>query len=93
MARQPLGTFREQARLTFTGGYVLPGTTPGAGQTPLPDDLEQAAVEQVAGWFQNRTMLGLVRNRPWQGNYQVFMQLDLLPNVSAVLKRYERWMS
>src|SRR5437870_4521720 len=24
---------------------------PGAGQTPLPDDLEQAAVEQVAYWF------------------------------------------
>src|SRR5438045_2158333 len=38
----PLGTFREQARVTYTGGYVLPGTSPGAGQTALPDDLEQA---------------------------------------------------
>src|SRR2546427_13240357 len=33
-----------EARITYTGGYVMPGTTPGAGQTPLPDDLEQAAV-------------------------------------------------
>ena len=88
---QSLGTFREQARVTFTGGYVLPGDTVGAGQTALPDDLEQAAVEQVASWFQTRDMLGLVRNRPWQGDYQQFAQLDLLLNVKAVLKRYERW--
>src|SRR2546426_11037817 len=39
------------ARVTYTGGYVLPGSTPSAGQTALPDDLEQAAVEQVAYWF------------------------------------------
>src|SRR5439155_14312403 len=44
------------ARLTYAAGYVLPGTTPGAGQTPLPDDLEQAAVEQVAYWLQNWTI-------------------------------------
>src|SRR5438045_2955066 len=24
-------------RVTYTGGYVLPGDTPDAGQTPLPD--------------------------------------------------------
>src|SRR4051812_2870252 len=30
-------------RLTYTGGYVLPGDTPATGQTPLPPDLEQAA--------------------------------------------------
>ena len=81
------------ARVTYTGGYVLPGTTPSAGQTALPDDLEQAAVEQVACWFQNRDKLALVRNRPWQGTYQQYAQLDLLLDVKAVLKRYQRWMS
>jgi hypothetical protein len=30
-------------RVTYTGGYVLPGASPGAGQTALPDDLESAA--------------------------------------------------
>jgi hypothetical protein len=79
------------ARVTYTGGFVLPGTTVSPGQTLLPSDLEQAAVEQVASWFQTKDMLGLVRNRPWQGDYQQFAQLDLLPNVRAVLKRYERW--
>ena len=87
-----LGTFRQQARVTYTGGYVLPGSTPSAGQTALPDDLEQAAVEQAAFWFQNRDKLGLIRNRPDKGTYQQFAQLDLLPNVKLVLKRYERWM-
>ena len=42
-------------RVTYTAGYVLPGDTPAAGQTALPDDLEQAAVEQVAYWFQKQT--------------------------------------
>src|SRR6266702_5430237 len=51
-----------QARITYTGGYVLPGTTPGAGQTALPSDLEQAAVEQVAAWFRNRDKTGLIRS-------------------------------
>ncbi len=55
----PLGTAAQQARLAYTGGFVLPGATPGPGQTPLPADLEQAAVEQVAAWYQNRDKLGL----------------------------------
>src|SRR5215210_6886740 len=40
----PFGSEREQAKVTYTGGYVLPGSTPGAGQTALPDDLEHACV-------------------------------------------------
>src|ERR1051326_9034291 len=53
----PLGDCRQRARVTYTGGYVLPGTAVGAGQTALPDDLEQAMVEQVACWFMNRDKL------------------------------------
>jgi len=70
---------------------VLPGTTPGAGQTALPDDLEQAAVEQVAYWYQNRDKLGLVRIWPHDGTFETFAQLDLLLQVKAVLRKYERW--
>ena len=79
------------ARVTYTGGYVLPGATLGLGQTALPDDLEQAAVEQVAAWFLNRDKLGLVRIWPHDGSYQQFIQLDLLPPVKAVLDRYTRF--
>src|SRR6266480_2819204 len=73
------------ARVTYTGGYVLPGDTPAAGQTSLPDDLEQAAVEQVAYWFRNRDTTGLIRHWPHDGTYQTFAQLDLLREVRAVL--------
>ena len=86
-----LGTWRDQGRIIYTGGYVLPGTTPGAGQTALPDDLEQAAVEQVPYWFRNKDTLGLIRNWPSGGTYQVFMKIELLPNVSATLSNYERY--
>jgi hypothetical protein len=53
--------------------------------------LEQAAVEQVAYWFQHRDKLGLIRNWPNDGTFQHFAELDLLPQVKSVIKRYERW--
>jgi len=80
------------ARATYTGGYVLPGAAPAAGQTPLPDDIEQAAVEQVAYWFQNRDKLGLKTIWPHEGTYENFTQSNLLLSVKATLKRYERWL-
>jgi len=70
----------------------LPGTSLTAGQTALPDDLEQAAVEQVAYWFRNRENTGLIRSWPHDGTYQVFLQSDLLLEVRAVLKKYERFL-
>ena len=80
------------ARVTLTGGYVLPGDTPAAGQTPLPDDLEQAAVEQAAYWFRNRDKTGLIRSWPHDGTYEAFAQSDLLLEVRAVLKKYQRFL-
>ena len=90
----PLSTLNSAlctSRVIYTGGYVLPGTTPAAGQTALPDDLEQAAVEQVAYWFQHRDKLGLIRIWPHDGTFEAYAQLDLLLEVRAVLRKYERW--
>jgi hypothetical protein len=87
---QALGSWREQGRLTYTGGYVLPGAPPGPGQTALPKDLEQAAIEQVAHWFQNREELGLVRIWPHHGTYKQYAQLDLLMEVREVLRLHQR---
>ena len=60
----------------------------------LPDfrtNLDTAAVEQVAVWFQDRDKLGLIRHWPSGGVYMVFTQLPLLPQVSAMLRPYRRW--
>ena len=78
-------------RVTYTVGYVMPGTTPSAGQTALPKDLEFAAVEQVAAWYQQRDKLGLFRHWPSGGIYLVLSQLPLLPQVSAAIRPHQRW--
>jgi len=87
----PLGTWREQLRITYSGGYVLPGDTAAAGETVLPDDIEQAAVEQAAYLYQNKDRLGLTSISAEGGSIQQFAQLDLLPPVKAVLIKYARW--
>jgi|ERR1051325_1571064 hypothetical protein len=86
----PLGAASQQGRVVYTGGYVLPGTTAAAGQTPLPDDLEQAAVEQVVYWYQTRERVGVVRLWPKGGVYAQFADQDLMPSVRAALSKYER---
>ena len=78
-------------RVTYTGGYVLPGTSPSPGQTALPADLESAVVEQVAVWYQQRDKLGLIRHWPSAGTYLVLSQLPMLPQVVAMIRPYRRW--
>jgi len=90
----PLATWRQQARVIYTGGYVLPGDPDpqplpnGPQPVRLPAGLEKAAVEQVACWFRNRDTLGVLRIWRYQGTYEQFAKMELLPNVSAVLKTY-----
>lgn len=86
-----LGTSRQMARVTFAGGYVMPGDTVGTGQTALPDALEQAAVEQVVYWFQNKDRLGITTVSAEGGSISQFAALNLLPSVVPVLKKFERW--
>jgi len=92
--QSPLSTLNSSlstARVTLAGGYVMPGDTPGPGQAPLPADLESAAVEQVAYWFQNQDKLGLLRHWQHLGTYEQLSGADLLPSVAAVLQKYKRW--
>jgi hypothetical protein len=90
---QPLAL--SQARVVYTGGYVLPSSAPLDPPVPvcqnLPDEIEQAAVEQVAYWFQNRDRLGLLRIWDYHATYRHFADLDLLSSVRAVLAKYARW--
>jgi len=78
------------ARVHYSGGYLLPGDEPVVGATPLPPDLEQAAIEQTAFWFQTRDKLGLLRQWPKGGSYEQFADTDLLPSLRETLGRYTR---
>jgi len=86
-----LGSPRKQARVIYTGGFVLPGATVGVGQTALPADLETAAIEMVVFWYQNRDRVGVNRVWPKGGLFEEFQDIDLIPSVRAVLGKYERW--
>jgi hypothetical protein len=80
--QSPLSTLSSQlstCRVTYTGGYVLPGTEPGPGQFALSADLEQAAIEQVAAWYLHRDKVGLELSWPKDGTYQRLSQLPFLP--------------
>jgi len=90
---EPIGISCQLGRVTDTGD-ILPGTTPTANQTALPDELELACIEQVAYWYQRRTQLGLLSVSSEGGStVQQFQSSDLLPQVRAVLKHYERYLN
>jgi hypothetical protein len=90
---QPLGSVRQLGRVTYTGGYILPGATPSGNQIALPDDIEQACIEQVAYWYSRRSQLGLLSISSEAGIVQQFQCTDLLPQVRATLKHHERWVN
>src|SRR2546421_617317 len=85
----PLGSWKQLARVTYTGGYILPGSTPTGNQLALPNDLEQACVEQASYWYQRRSQLGLLSITSGDSTVQHFQSSDLLPQVQAVLTHYE----
>jgi len=90
---EPLGSVRQLGRVTYTGGYILPAATPTGNQIALPDDIEQACIEQVTYWYSRRSQLGLVSISSDAGIVQQFQSSDLLPQVRATLKSYERWVN
>lgn len=90
--RAPLGTADAVLRLSYSGGFNLPGDIPEIGVTALPDDLQLAAVEQIAYWYQNKDRLGITSLSGSDGSISQFSKLDLLPIVSSVLAKFERYM-
>ena len=89
-----VGRWKEVLKVTYSGGYLLPGTTALDGTNPpaLPDDVSGACIEQVVYLFQNKDRLGVTGMSSGQGSFQQLSKLDLLPSVQAVVDKYERWM-
>lgn len=87
-----LAGWRYRGRVTYAGGYILPGDEVKPGQTPLPADIENACVEQVAYWYQNRSTLGLTRVTDSAGLTTVTLSQDLLASVQSTLDQHVRWL-
>lgn len=86
----PLGGAQQLGRVTFAGGYVLPGSPVLSGQTALPDAIEHACVEQAAFLYRERHRLG-IENLGGQGGSVQSSQLALLPLVKEALQPFIRW--
>ncbi len=88
---EAIGSQGQIARVTYSGGFVLPGNTPSGSQRSLPDEIEQACIEQVVYWYQRRAQLGLTSATNDAGVVQQYQSSDLLPQARAVLRRHQRW--
>jgi hypothetical protein len=77
-------------QVVYRGGFAEPDAVLTAGQTALPPDLREAAIEQCSLIFKRRDDIGLSGITFEGGGFQKFSAIDLLPNVEKTLLSYRR---
>lgn len=87
----PLGNIHQQVKVTYAGGYVLPGDTVESGQTALPSAIEHACIMQCMHLWANRERLGFGNISTAAGSQSLQLEFDLLHAVVAALAKYRRW--
>ncbi|HIJ66810.1 MAG TPA: hypothetical protein HPP51_00805 [Planctomycetes bacterium] len=80
----------DSVQVVYAGGYVAAGQTPGEGETSVPDDLREAAIEQASFLFKRKNDIGLASVGFDGGSVSKFSAIKLLPMVEQVLKKYRR---
>jgi len=81
---------RLTVQVVYIGGYVSAGDTPGDGETALPDDIVEAALDQAGFVYQRRMSKGLTSESVQGGSISAYAQDKLLPGVAATMRRYRR---
>jgi hypothetical protein len=81
---------RALVALTYTAGYIQPGTAPEDGQIALPADIEQAVLDWCAYRYNERPNVGVTERRSPEGDSAQTPLIDAPPNVLAVIARYMR---
>jgi len=76
--------------IIYRGGYCAAGQTPGDGETAMPADLREAAIEQASFIFKRKDDIGLAGVGFEGGSISKFSAMKLLPLVEDVLKKYRR---
>jgi hypothetical protein len=76
-------------QVVYTGGYVAAGTTPSAGQFPMPEGLRGAFLLQAGFEWRNRLNLGK-QSVGAQGANVSLAPAKLLPEVESVLAPFVR---
>jgi len=76
--------------IKYRGGYVSAGQTPAAGETAMPADISEAAIEQASFIYKRRMNIGLLSQSSNGGSISSFSAMDLLPLVKDTLDRHKR---
>jgi len=89
------GTWYEQLRITYTGGYWYDETEDASdslpsGATQVPDDLKMAWYVQSQHLFNSRDNLGIRIAKDAEPN-TALSSYDLVPEVKAILDDYIRY--
>jgi len=77
-------------QVIYRGGYCAAGQTPGDGETTMPADLREAAIEQTTFIHKRRDDIGLSGVGFEGGSMNKFSAIDLLPMVKRILDNYRR---
>lgn len=77
-------------QVIYRGGYCAAGQSPGSGETAMPADLREAAIEQATFLFKRRDDIGLSSVGHDGGSINKFSAMKLLPMVADILKNYKR---
>jgi len=80
----------DSIRAIYRGGYCSAGQSPGEGETAMPADLREAAIEQASFIFKRRDDIGLSAVGFEGGSMSKFSAVDLLPMVRRILDSYRR---
>ena len=77
-------------QVIYRGGFVAAGDAVGTGETALPADLREAAIEQAVFLFQRKDDMGLVQVNYQGGSINKQVDMNLLPQVKLILDNYRR---
>ncbi len=77
-------------QVEYVGGYIAAGDPINEGETALPDDIVEAALDQAGFVYQRRMSKGLNSESVQGGSVSAYAQDKLLPGVVATMRRYRR---
>lgn len=80
----------DSIQIIYRGGFCAAGQAPGDGETALPADIREAAIEQACFIFKRRDDIGLSSVSFNGGSVNKFSAMKLLPMVENILKQYRR---
>lgn len=77
-------------QIIYSGGFCAAGVEPEAGETALPSDLREAAIEQASFIYKRKDDIGLSAQSFGDASMSKFSRIELLPMVKAILKDHRR---